>query len=85
MKPCFWYLACSIVFGLVGFLCIERVPELMERFRPNFDGFGGLLPVPFIVIKQAASLPAWISLVLLCLFLTSFFEPKSVRRLQSSW
>ena len=71
MRPCFWYLACSIVFGFVGYISIKLVPDLMEHFRPNSDA---LMPVPFINIKQDASIPAWVSFLLLCLFVISCFR-----------
>jgi len=70
-RPCFWYLACSIIFGLIGYTSIKLVPDLMEHFRPNPDA---LMPVPFINIKQDASLPAWVSFLLLGLFVISCFR-----------
>jgi uncharacterized membrane protein len=43
----------------------------MEQFRP-VDG--GLMPEPFISIKQSASVPALITLIPLCLFVISCFR-----------
>jgi hypothetical protein len=67
--PCFWYLACGLIFAFMAYVSIRDIPDLMEKFRSG----GMLLPVPFIIIKQLAAFPAIIAVVLLCLFAASFF------------
>jgi hypothetical protein len=49
---------------------LKEVPDLMEQFRPG----QGLLPVPFINIKQDAEMPMLMSAVLLGAFVISAFR-----------